>query len=470
MLKYTYKRVLLTLILGLNALFSSFAYNGTDLLQELVGNSTTVSQTQVRYRWILKSSLQYTLVQQAIDQWYIKNKNLIIKLKYEFTNDSLRSRAQIYAGVRLPIYGDAAVTDETRSEAIKLIRAGYTSIKQPLPTNKEDIQQELIRLLERDRISDQKRINQLLKLLGDDPYAQNYSGKNAQDFDNLLQWELVGIGVSLQKDSENNTIIGHVYDGPAKNAGIQKGDSIIRVDNTMITKKTTLTDVGDLIQWKEWTTVVIALLRDNKVIEYTINRKKITIDPIVIEDIWTHSTLMTISMFQTNTYDSFIKKLPSLQQSKSIVIDLRNNLWWSLEDTRQMLNHFIPKGNTLYSIQTNTDTEKVISQWAKQSLSPSTPIYFLTNNDTASASEIFAGVIHEYYPNSKIIGTTTYGKWTVQTVYETSSQTVKFTTGKRLLGKSNTWIDGIWLQPDVIISDKIDTPQDEVIDYVLKQL
>ena len=63
-----YKITLLTLILGLNTLFFSHAYNGTDLLKELVGEHHTLSDRQIHYRGILKSSEQYPLLQQAIEQ------------------------------------------------------------------------------------------------------------------------------------------------------------------------------------------------------------------------------------------------------------------------------------------------------------------------------------------------------------------------------------------------------------------
>lgn len=73
-----------------------------------------------------------------------------------------------------------------------------------------------------------------------------------------------------------------------------------------------------------------------------------------------------------------------------------------------------------------------------------TSLYFLTNHDSASASEIFIGVLHDYFPHSKIIGTPTYGKGTVQTIWTNDQQeTLKFTTGKWLLGKSNSSIDTI---------------------------
>ncbi len=466
----SYKILILTLILGLNTLLFSNTYNGTDLLRELVWNTSSTSDTKVLYRGVLKNSEQYSLLQQAIDQWYLKNKSLLIKLKSEFTNTSLKTFASLYAGVRLPLSWDTPVDETTWQESISLIRAGYQSTVKSLPTTTEAIQQELIRLLERNKISDQKRISELMALLGTDPYANSYTGNDSQSFDNMLNGEVIGIGISVQKDYNNNTIIWHIYEWPAFSAWLQQGDILIRVDNLMIEQQTSLTDIGDAIQGKVGTKVILVVLRNDKVYEYTLTRKKISIDPIIIEQIKPDTILMTISMFQTNTYDSFLKKFPIINQSKNLIIDLRNNLWGSLSDTEQMLHHFIQKGLPLYHIQTNTTIETTYSKGKTPSLSQTNPLYIMTNHNTASASEIFAGVIHEYYPNSKIIGTTTYGKGTVQTVRSNSHETVKFTTGKRLLGKSKTSIDGIGLKPDIQLSDNIKTPQDEVLQYILNQL
>ena len=136
-----------------------------------------------------------------------------------------------------------------------------------------------------------------------------------------------------------------------------------------------------------------------------------------------------------------------------------------------MLDHFIDKGQPLYSIvETNGDKNVTYSAGSTPLIHRDTNIYFLTNHDSASASEIFLGVIHDYYPTSKIIGTTTYGKGTVQTVRTNEkNETIKFTTGRWYLGKSNTSIDHVGFTPDVILTDNPSTPHDEVIDYAIQQ-
>ena len=109
------------------------------------------------------------------------------------------------------------MSQENWKTSLQSIRAGYVKSNIKLPQTIEEIQNELLLLLQSNTASDQKRMNELIDALKD-PYAQSYKGKKAQDFDNRLQGELIGIGVSLQKNHNNDTLIGHIYDGPAQKA------------------------------------------------------------------------------------------------------------------------------------------------------------------------------------------------------------------------------------------------------------
>lgn len=109
------------------------------------------------------------------------------------------------------------MSPETWKKSLELIRAGLSQTPQRTTQTLEEIQEELLRLLQSHNISDQKRIQQLIDALND-PYAESYRGQQAQDFDNRLQGELIGIGVSLEKNNNGDVVIGYVYDGPAQQA------------------------------------------------------------------------------------------------------------------------------------------------------------------------------------------------------------------------------------------------------------
>jgi carboxyl-terminal processing protease len=132
-----------------------------------------------------------------------------------------------------------------------------------------------------------------------------------------------------------------------------------------------------------------------------------------------------------------------------------------------MLNHIVPKRKPIYYVVTDTNKKSILSQWSDSSTSlQNKKIIFLTNEYTASASEIFAGVVKEYDTNSTIIGSQSFGKWSIQTVRTyADGSTLKITTAHRLLWKSKQSIQGKGLTPDYTISDDPWTLQDEVIEY-----
>lgn len=446
-----------------------FAYNGEDLLKALVWSWNEISNTVVRYKNITEWNDNYTLIQHAIDAWYLKNRSININLKKKFTSRSLKNFVSLYIGTKLPLHTNTPVNENIWEDSLSMIRNGYIPQKS-LPQTIEDAQSELVHLLQQNKSSDKKRIQELITFLKDDPYAEYYTGINATDFKNTIEGDYVGIGIALEQKN-NGIIISSVYDGPAKNAGIQIWDKILYVNTTRVDRTLTLSDIRDLIQWPEGSTVTITLLRSHQTYTYTLTRRAIQIDPITISHPQSDTTLLKIDIFNTSIYKSFTKKLPDIIWSQNLIIDLRNNPGGELEETAKMLDHIVPKGLPTYHIQDTTNNKIIetrISQGKQSLVSLSTPTYILLNHNSASASEIFAGVFREYYPNSILIGTQSYGKWTVQSVWTTpDGEYVKFTTGKWLLGKSQQSIDGKWLQPDIVLSDNPITVQDEVIDYIL---
>jgi carboxyl-terminal processing protease len=96
------------------------------------------------------------------------------------------------------------------------------------------------------------------------------------------------------------------------------------------------------------------------------------------------------------------------------------------------------------------------------------PVRVLINQWSASASEIFAWVIRDYVPGVLLVWEKTFGKWSVQELfnYEDGSM-LKYTIAKRYMGKSQINIDKIWISPDKILVNKKDTPEDEVLEWAI---
>lgn len=433
----------------------------------------TWSTTKVLYKWLRKNTSNYTLLQQAIDHHIIDNKKVFIPLKSEFTRDSIRRFASLYFWVKLDLYGSIEVDEDTQYEIMTSLREAVIKRQKAY---KDKIRKDIIKAINTNaidgKISTGVKADDLIKELND-PYSTHLTGDENRIFQQILDGAVSGIGVSVFKTTESYISIANVFSGsPAMDAGIQANDRIIKIGDKTITSEDKLQPLISLIQWPEWTLVTLTFQRWDTTFTKTIGRKKIIIEPITIAPLTQDKVLMTISTFQVDIYDNFIKNFWKIKDYNTIVIDLRNNGWGSLEDTRAMLDHIVPKWEPIYHTTSNTTTTSILSQWVIPEYSlADKKIIFLTNKYTASASEIYAGVAREYNSKTKIVGQQTFGKWSIQTIRNYSDgTTLKLTTAYRSLGKSKTSIQDVGLTPDYAIIDNPLTPQDEVIDYVVNNL
>lgn len=472
-MKYTLFWLLSIIVCTISTTQATF--NGATVLQTLISGSTvqTWSTTKILYRWIRKNTPQHLLLQQAIDNHIIDNKKLFIPLKSEFTRDSIRRFASLYFGLSLEIYGSIPVDEDTQDEIMTSLRQAVAKRQQAY---KDKIRKDIIKTINTNAIdgtiSTGINTDELIKQLND-PYSTHLTGDDNRIFQQILDGAISGIGVSVFKTSESYINIAHVFSGsPAMNAGIQANDRIIKIGDKTITSEDKLQPLVSLIQWPEWTTVTLTFQRGNDIFTKTITRKKIIIEPIVISPLTADKVRMTISNFQVGIYDTFIKNFWKIKDYNTIVVDLRNNGWGSLDDTRAMLDHIVPSWEPIYHTTSDTSTTSILSQWVLPEYSlKDKKMIFLTNKYTASASEIYAGVAREYNSKNKIIGQQSFGKWSIQTIRNYSDgTTLKLTTAYRSLGKSNTSIQDIGLATDYVIIDDPLTPQDEVIEYVVNNL
>jgi carboxyl-terminal processing protease len=138
---------------------------------------------------------------------------------------------------------------------------------------------------------------------------------------------------------------------------------------------------------------------------------------------------------------------------KRLVLDLRNNPGGSLFETKNILNYFIAKDLPTMILKyprletTTFATEAPITDWSKYE------IVILINHDTASAAEIIASVLSEYFPkNVALVGETTYGKGTVQELipFEDNSL-LKYTVAKWFTPKKVS-IDSVGIKPDKVVT------------------
>lgn len=231
------------------------------------------------------------------------------------------------------------------------------------------------------------------------------SGANSQYY---------GIGVHLTYDQDNDAIrvLGNVPDSPAEAAGIQAGDVIKQVDDLVITLDTYMDGVN-AIKGEEGTSVRLTILRGDEVLEISVTRAEIT-DNNVTSEIIDNIGYIRVYSFGIGVYDQFKQAYDEImaQNIDGLIVDLRNNPGGYVKDTINMLDLLLPKGDVLKLVDKSGE-ETVYKTYTDDEID--IPLAVVVNQNSASASEIFASAIKDS-GKGVVIGTQTFGKGVVQYV------------------------------------------------------
>lgn len=284
-------------------------------------------------------------------------------------------------------------------------------------------------------------IEAMYRHLGD-PYTSYLDQDTTSDLMDRLNGEYSGIGVEIQKIDEG-VLVTNIFDNsPAEKAGMLVGDLIIKINGEDV-RNNTVKEVSEKIKTKE--PVRITVYRSGIEKEITTKAQNVTITS-VIKNNYEGVGYIKISTFSNNTYTQFKAALESLENEgiNSLVIDVRNNGGGYLSPAVEIAELFITKGKNIYGLESK-ETKEMYKD--KTNDKRDYKIVILTNSATASASEILTAALKESY-GAIIVGTTTYGKGTVQeTSTLESGGMVKYTTAYWLTPDGNK-INGIGIKPD----------------------
>ena len=291
-------------------------------------------------------------------------------------------------------------------------------------------------------------IKAMLNSLGD-PYS-NYMNKGTTDeFNELTEGNFIGIGVTVSFDGKYNKIIEVMKDYPAYKAGLKENDLIIRVDGVDV-EGIYGDDLSNRIRGEKGTDVLIAVLRDDKEMEFHITRDTIEVQSVTSDVLESNIGYLKINNFATNTSKQFEKELKKIEKKNitSLIIDVRDNPGGHLQQTREILSNFFDKKTVLFQVETKKKKTKIkgLNNTVREY-----PVVVLINNGSASAAEILASCFKENYKKAKIIGMESYGKGTVQKSQSLSSgDSYKFTTQKWLTSKGD-WVHNTGIEPDIVV-------------------
>ena len=312
-----------------------------------------------------------------------------------------------------------------------------------------------------------------------DKYTEYFSKEEMEEFKTETEGNYVGIGIYMMQNLEDNNIIviSSIKGSPAEEAGIKTGDIIKKVNGKEYTAED-FESVSSNIKGKEGTKVSIEIQRGKKVLNFEIERKKIELYPIETEVIQNKIGYINMPSFNDGCSKEFKNKYEELNKQKveSLIIDLRNNGGGILEEALEILDYILEKDSIM--LITVDKNNKVEIEKAKKKPIITVPIVVLVNENTASASEIFASALKE---NSKatIIGTKTYGKGVIQELLTLIDGSGLKVTIEEYYTPNRNKINGVGVEPDItieledegtlIVSKKKDTQLKKAIEILNKK-
>lgn len=298
-----------------------------------------------------------------------------------------------------------------------------------------------------------------------DPYSVYYTKDEVESLKQSSEGEYVGLGISVTQNNETKVItVTKVYDdSPAKDAGIESGDTIYSINDNVLTDET-LDELLVDIKGEEGKEVKMQLKRGEETIDADMKLREVLIDVVSYEMLEDNIGYIIIDQFtgtSTEQVEEAINDLKS-QGMERIIVDLRDNPGGQLECIQVILNYFLPKDKLLlYSETKDGEQEKYYTE--NDGLVTDMPLCVLVNENSASASEVFAGVV-KCYDRGKLVGTKTFGKGIMQSTFGLSDGTaIKLTIGKYYLPDDSN-IHGIGIEPDY----EVKLPEDVTNVWALK--
>ena len=288
----------------------------------------------------------------------------------------------------------------------------------------------------------------------DDPYTIFVEPKPRRLEKDDLRGSFGGIGAWVSKREDGAIVLKPMEDKPAQRAGILEGDVVIKVDDQEITPDMPLEDVILLIRGPIGSTVKLTISRadHSEPLVFEITREKVE-TPTVTWRILDESQglgYVSISLFTERTNKELETALKDLktQGTTRLILDLRNNSGGLLETAIDVASQFIPDGIVLYEQRRGQEEKSYpVRRGGKAT---DIPLVILVNAGTASASEIVAGAIQDS-GRGILIGESTFGKGSVQLVYDLSDQSSLHVTVAHWLTPNRHQITGNGLTPDIVV-------------------
>ncbi len=301
-------------------------------------------------------------------------------------------------------------------------------------------------------------------LSGLDPHSSYLDKDEFADLKVSTTGKFGGLGIEVTIEDGFIRVITPIDDTPAKKAGIEAGDIIIRLNDKAI-RGMALREAVDLMRGKPGTNIELTILRKQsaKPLKIIVTREIINVQSVRHEILDKNNAYIRISQFQNDTGDEIVRQIRALKKAvgnnlNGLILDLRNNPGGIFEASVTTVNAFLDQDRLKYDgiiVYTKGRIAKSeIKEYAKgKDILNNLPIVVLINGGSASASEIVAGALQDH-KRAIILGTKSFGKGSVQTVLPLKdNRGLKLTTALYYTPSGRS-IQATGITPDLLVENK----------------
>jgi carboxyl-terminal processing protease len=266
-----------------------------------------------------------------------------------------------------------------------------------------------------------------------DPYSAYLDGDDYDEIKISSSGQYSGVGLEVSMEDDQVVVIAPFEDSPAARAGIRSGDVIMTIDGVAV-NSATLDDTIGRMRGAEGTQVKIGIMRQGNLepLLFTLKRSKVELHSVKAQLLEPGFGYVRISQFSEATGDELTAALKDLRKRnnaplKGLVLDMRDNPGGVLEAAVAVADTFLESG-VIVTAQGRTPDSKFEMDATPGDALNGAPIVVLVNGGSASAAEIVAGALKDQH-RAKLMGRTTFGKGSVQTIMPLSEdRAIKLTT------------------------------------------
>jgi carboxyl-terminal processing protease len=310
----------------------------------------------------------------------------------------------------------------------------------------------------------------------DDPYTLFVEPAAREQERERLRGFFDGVGVELSRNEDGKLVMVPIPGNPAEEAGILSGDILVAVDGIELTEETTIEEIAQLVRGEEGTKVILTVIHpgSNQPTDIPVIRAAILLPSVTHRILADDEAIgyIRLSRFTGESGSEVEQAIVNLKEAgaTSLILDLRQNGGGLRDAAIEVSDHFLDSGMVVIQLSKEADEQEFFATAGETA--GGMPLVILVDESTASAAEIVAGALQDHQ-RATLIGLPTFGKGSVQLVFDLSDGSSVHVTSAKWLTPNRNQLDQQGLQPEIeveITQEAIDLGRDEILERAITYL